>query len=606
MRQIKINKDMKYARLLRWYFISFVAICSVMTVVLSISFYYKTERKIKYDQIIYLKQNLTEIDEKLNKSLTKGYLSMHDMFLTFGDFHDDAIEYIGLKDRKKLDSLSKIGAVVKYFDVEKQEKHNLEIVHYLDAMDELLLNTDEKQVYLDIKKNRELSSYGANFKRKWVQTHHLLERSIEQAEEDADLQVNTMKRYIYIISLSFILILCLFVLFLFYVSYYKIINGINTIMLNSSLLIQGKKPVYGREMLSGELEQVNKDIDVLFNDFRAANETLSLFYSEHKMNDEDMERIKGNLFYDSIDNLRNQLKTLENNEFDRNWNLNGVSLLTDIANKYSGDAKELFGQFLMSLVKYTGAVQGGIFVKETEQIMVLEASFAYDRLKKRNLVINQGEGILGEVWAEQKVQYLENIPTDHFYVKSSLGEALPTAIIVVPMIDRGECYGVLEIATFTLMNENKRNFIIKACEILASATANVKVNLKTKNLLRDSQILAEQLKLQEDENLQKIQSLNKDIEEERRKLFLKDTEIKSLRLQIDDLKSVERNLIQEISFKELYFRQEIDQASTKSDVVNQLNQDIEKMKKEIESLQETVHIRNVKIERLKKKLGSDN
>ena len=131
-------------------------------------------------------------------------------------------------------------------------------------------------------------------------------------------------------------------------------------------------------------------------------------------------------------------------------------------------------------------------------------------------------------------------------------------------------------------------------------------NQKTKQLLRDTQFLAEKLKNQEDENIRKIQDLKEHIEKEQHRLYIKDVEIKTKKMLYDQSCEAIEKLNEQIKKQNESFELQLTQASTNSDFVNNLKSQNELLTKEIVDLKETIHIRNIKIERMKKKLDSSN
>jgi hypothetical protein len=604
MRTLERNTTSTYSRFIQVYFITFLFVVSGVLCLLLYSYIQKERNKEQIEHIEELQSILSDLDRNVNRQLADGFLKTHDVFIEFGDFHDQNIEHIGLKNIKVLDSLSRIADVLKYFKTDPEQQHNIEIIKNLNQLDELLLNTDEHSLYEKGDSKITLSKKGIEFKSSWILLTHLLERSYIQSIHDHNLKVEQNKKTLYLTAIISIIVLIGFTVYLSFVFYFKLLSNLFVIKKSLLKLTKGDSPKIEDSTLTGEIQYIQDDIEIVYDNYRQTDEVLSLLYSNHEISDLELDNFKSNVFYDSVFKLRTQLKSLETEEKNRNWHLNGISVLTDVANKFSGEPKILFEQFLISIVHYINAVQGGVFVKENEDIMSLEASYAFDRIKKKNRVLSKGEGLLGEVWQEEKTHYIENVSSEHFYVKSSLGEATATSVIIVPLIERGECFGVLELSVFQKMNENTRNFIIKASEILASATANVKVNQKTKQLLRDTQFLAEKLKIQEEENIKKIEDLKGHIEEEQHRLFLKDVEIKNKKMLLDQSINEVNQLKSKIAENEIKFDEKLIQASTNSQLVTDLKAQNEILSKEIVDLKETIHIRNVKIDRMKKKIES--
>ena len=325
-------------------------------------------------------------------------------------------------------------------------------------------------------------------------------------------------------------------------------------------------------------------------------------HSDNRLSSLELNKHKHNILFDSIVKLRTQLLLLEKKEKDRAWNLNGLSKLTDVINKHTSQPKTLFDSFLTTLVKYIEAVQGGIYITETDSLLLLQSSYAYDRIKKTQRVFNKGQGIIGEVWEEEKTLYIENIPENHFTIKSALGDAKPSAIMIVPLMEHGKCYGVLEISSFEKLDVIKRNFIEKTCEILASATANVMANQTTKNLLKESQKLTEKLKTQEDTRQNKIKTLTIKLDKKQKELFSKDQEIKELRFVFNQAKKNLSKLDLSLQQQKENFKIELKESLKNNKEVTEFKEQVLTLQKSNTDLEETLKIRNLKIEKLRKKL----
>ena len=129
------------------------------------------------------------------------------------------------------------------------------------------------------------------------------------------------------------------------------------------------------------------------------------------------------------------------------------------------------------------------------------------------------------------------------------------------------------------------------------------INQKTKTLLKDSQKLAKKLKNQEDEKQNKINSLSIEIETERKKLFSKDSQIKELNfsLHLQEQKNV--NLEADLLNQKLTFERELELSLTNNSALDISAAKISELEAIKEDLEETLRIRNIKIERLKKKLA---
>jgi len=228
------------------------------------------------------------------------------------------------------------------------------------------------------------------------------------------------------------------------------------------------------------------------------------------------ETLVGELF-----KMLNQIKEAKEAEQKRAWANEGLNLLGSILQKETNQDL-MADKFLSELVKYLKVNQGVLFVLDDavndNPRMKLKAAYAYNRKKFMSREILPGEGIIGQAWLEKDTIYLREVPKDYIKITSGLGEALPTSVLVVPLKDdKGGVQGVLELASFNKLESEEIGFVERIAETLAIALASAKGLEKTNNLLRDTQLLTEQMRSQEEEMKQNMEELTATQEEMMRK-----------------------------------------------------------------------------------------
>ncbi len=226
----------------------------------------------------------------------------------------------------------------------------------------------------------------------------------------------------------------------------------------------------------------------------------------------------------SILDLRNSLKTSTQEEEirkkedeERHWVAQGLAKFGEILRANNDDMTELSYNIISQLVKYVRANQGGIYLltedQENRKVFEMKACYAYERRKYVDKLINLGEGLVGACAKEGKTVNLKKVPDTYLSITSGLGHANPKFLLLVPLKFNEETHGVLEIASFNEFKPHVVEFIEKVAESIASTIANVKINIRTAMLLRDSQEQAEMLASQEEEmrqNMEELQATQED------------------------------------------------------------------------------------------------
>ena len=218
-------------------------------------------------------------------------------------------------------------------------------------------------------------------------------------------------------------------------------------------------------------------------------------------------------------NMRDKLKEVAEEDRKRNWATEGVNQISNIL-RGQEDMKKVGDDILSFLLDYIGANQGGLYMVEenensNERQIHLLSYYAFEKKKYQEQDIKEGQGMVGEVVKEGKMTYLTEVPDDYVQITSGLGKANPRCIVIVPLIFNEKVEGVLEIASFTELEQYQLDFLQDIGESLASSLSASKVNSRTKKLLEESQNLTAEMRQKEEEmrqNMEELQATQEDAE----------------------------------------------------------------------------------------------
>lgn len=230
----------------------------------------------------------------------------------------------------------------------------------------------------------------------------------------------------------------------------------------------------------------------------------------------------------SLIDMRNNLKRAQEEEAirkedddKRKWTNEGLALFSDVLRKNHENISTLAYEIIQNLINYLKANQGGLFIINDEQkdeiFFELIASYAFNRKKYLQKRIYLGEGLTGTCALEKKTIFLTEIPEEYIQITSGLGRANPRNLLIVPLKIEENVLGIIEIASFSVIQPHEIEFVEKIGQNIASTLISVKVNERTAKLLDQSNQQSEELASQEEEMRQNMEELQATQEEGSRK-----------------------------------------------------------------------------------------
>lgn len=247
---------------------------------------------------------------------------------------------------------------------------------------------------------------------------------------------------------------------------------------------------------------------------------------------------KQNKLANSLENLTEKLKKIHHEQFQRKWLADGISLFSEIQKKHAHDFDSFLKNFNDALVKTLKINHSCIYItseKTNSNSLELAASHAFNHKKfdRKNVLI--GDGLLGQCFLEKKTLYIKDLPENYITITSGLGEASPTCLLIVPAKVLDEVFAVIEIARLDNLKTYEIEFVEKISETFAYTIKNLKSSERTLNLLKESQILTEDLKSTEEEVRQNLEELTATQEEMIRKQNEIDVKSSLLSITIDTI-----------------------------------------------------------------------
>ncbi|HEY4219159.1 MAG TPA: HAMP domain-containing protein [Gemmatimonadaceae bacterium] len=276
----------------------------------------------------------------------------------------------------------------------------------------------------------------------------------------------------------------------------------------------------------------------------------------------ELDELKANI-NQMIGNLR---ETTERNQ-EQDW------LKTNLA-KFSRmmqgqkDLESVSRLIMSELTPLVSAHHGAFFMVDNEAggaMLKLIASYAY---RQRKHVANRfaiGEGLVGQAALEKQPILLQNVPDDYIQITSGLGEAPPRNIIVLPILFEGEVKAVIELASFLPFSQIHQMFLDQLTESIGVVLNMIQANMRTEELLEQSQKLT-----------QELQSQSKELQQQQDELKRSNTELeaqaRTLR-QSEELLKEQQEELQQVN----------EELEEKASLLAEQNAKVEQKNREVES-----------------------
>ncbi len=189
---------------------------------------------------------------------------------------------------------------------------------------------------------------------------------------------------------------------------------------------------------------------------------------------------------DNINQMIGNLKDTTQKNTEQDW------LKTNLA-KFSGMMQgqrsiTSVAQLIMSeLTPLVDARLGTFYIADGEEDTTLSmiASYAFSERKNLNNKFKLKEGLVGQCAFEKKRILLTNPPLDYIHINSSLGEATPANIVVLPVLFEEEIKAVIELASFKPFSHNYINFLDQLMDSIGVILNMISSSMRTEELLQE-------------------------------------------------------------------------------------------------------------------------
>jgi HAMP domain-containing protein/signal transduction histidine kinase/CheY-like chemotaxis protein len=263
---------------------------------------------------------------------------------------------------------------------------------------------------------------------------------------------------------------------------------------------------------------------------------------------------------DLINEMIRNLKDTTQKSTEQDWLKTNLARFTRIL-QGQRDLLTVANLILSELAPLVTAQHGVFYINDRdedgEQVLRLVGSYAYQKRKHLSDRFRLGSGLVGQCAIERHRVLVDNVPDDYIKIGSGLGESMPRNIVVLPVLFEGQVRAVIELASLREFSDTHLAFLDQLTESIGIVLNTIEANMRTENLLKQSQSLAKELQSQQEEltetnrrleqqantlqasealltqQQEELQKTNQELEEKARLLAVQNSEVESKNREIE-------------------------------------------------------------------------
>ncbi|WP_309058478.1 HAMP domain-containing protein [Streptomyces sp.] len=166
-----------------------------------------------------------------------------------------------------------------------------------------------------------------------------------------------------------------------------------------------------------------------------------------------------------------------------------------------------------------------------------------------------GRTLVGQAARSRRTIVVDELPPDYVTISSGLGQVVPTALVLLPIVVEGQVLGVIELASVTPFTPVHRDFLAQLMETVGVNLNTIVANARTDELLAESQRLTAELQERSAElqaQQEELQHSNAELEEKAALLATQNRDIEAKNLQIEQARQELEARAQQLSLASKY------------------------------------------------------
>lgn len=212
--------------------------------------------------------------------------------------------------------------------------------------------------------------------------------------------------------------------------------------------------------------------------------------------------------FGALDIMRGRLKEQYEENESRQKRQSQLARLNEVL-RGEKTVQSLGDDILRCMAEELGSLVGAFYLYEHDELS-LKSTYAFTHRRGIRNRFGLGESLVGQAGLEQKLMVVEDLPPQYATVSSGLGEAVPTQVLLVPLMLNGKLLGVLELMAFRHYTEEEIELIRRGSDGMAialhSALSRVELSKALEQTLRQAEVLERQQ--------EELRTTNEELEEQ--------------------------------------------------------------------------------------------
>lgn len=206
---------------------------------------------------------------------------------------------------------------------------------------------------------------------------------------------------------------------------------------------------------------------------------------------------------DTINQMISNLRETTQRNQDQDWLKSNLAQFGQML-QGQRDLKTVAQRILSELAQVVQAHYGAFYILKQEEDtddmrLHLFAAYGYRSDKNIPTEFGIGESLVGQVAFEKERIILNNVPANYIKISSALGKTKPANLIILPALFENNVKAVIELASLEKFSSTHLDFLSQLTESIGLVLNTIEANSRTEELLMQSQSLAGELKIQQEE-----------------------------------------------------------------------------------------------------------